>query len=125
MALPPTAPDAPCVIGHQILIRGTLVGEEDLVVEGRIEGAITLAGHLTVALNGVVEANLDVDSVEVRGEVVGDISAARSITIHQGARVSGNVRAPRVIIHDGARFRGSVEMKVDLPDDLAKALGRH
>jgi cytoskeletal protein CcmA (bactofilin family) len=123
MALP-TEPDAPCVIGNQILIRGTLVGEEDLIVEGRIEGAITLAGHLTVAENGVIEANLDVDSVEVRGEVIGDISAARSITIHQGARVQGNVRAPRVIINDGARFRGSVEMKVDLPDDLAKVLAR-
>ena len=123
MALP-TEADAPCVIGNQILIRGTLVGEEDLVVEGRVEGAITLAGHLTVAENGVIEANLDVDSVEVRGEVVGDISAASSITIHKGARVRGNVRAPRVIINDGARFRGSVEMKVDLPDDLAKALAR-
>jgi len=123
MALP-TESDAPCVIGNQILIRGTLVGEEDLIVEGRVEGAITLAGHLTVAANGVIEANLDVDSVEVRGEVVGDISAARSITIQEGARVRGNVRAPRVIINDGARFRGSVEMKVDLPDDLAKVLSR-
>ena len=123
MALP-AAPDAPCVIGNQILIRGTLVGEEDLVVEGRIEGAITLAGHLTVAEAGAVEANLDVDSVEVHGEVIGDILAGRSITIHQGARVQGNVRAPRVIINDGASFHGSVEMTVDLPDELAKALSR-
>ncbi len=120
----PTAQDAPCVIGNQILIRGSLVGEEDLVVEGRIEGAITLAGHLTIAEAGVVEANLDVDSVEVRGEVIGDISAAHSITIQQGARVQGNVQAPRVIVHDGAHFRGSVSMVVDLPDDLAKALAR-
>lgn len=119
-----TAPDAPCVIGNQITIRGTLVGEEDLLVEGRVEGAITLAGHLTVATQGIVEANLDVDSVEVRGEVVGDISATRSITIHQGARVRGNISAPRVIVHDGAGFRGSVAMTVDLPEDLAKALAR-
>ncbi|KIG12470.1 hypothetical protein DB30_01462 [Enhygromyxa salina] len=101
-----------------------MVGEEDLIVEGRIEGAITLAGHLIVAEAGIIEANLDVDSVEVRGEVIGDISAARSITIQQGARVQGNVRAPRVIINDGARFRGSIEMKVDLPEDLAKVLAR-
>ncbi len=121
----PNDTDAPCVVGRQILIRGTLVGEEDLIVEGRIEGAITLTGHLIIAEPGVVEANLDVDSVEVHGEVIGDISAIRSITIQQGARVSGNVRAPRVIIHDGATFRGSVEMQVDLPDDLAKALSRH
>jgi cytoskeletal protein CcmA (bactofilin family) len=115
---------SPCHIGAQILVRGTLVGEEDLVIEGRIEGGVTLAGHLIVAEGGVVEANLDVDSVEVHGEVVGDIVASRSITIQKGARVQGNARAPRVIIEDGAQVRGSVEMDVDLPDGLARALSR-
>lgn len=111
-----------CVIGQQISIRGTLVGEEDLLVEGRIEGAVTLTGHLTVAQAGVLEANLDVDSIEVWGEVIGDIVAARAIMIQKGARVHGNVSAPRVIIHDGASFHGSVEMDVRLPDHLAKAI---
>jgi cytoskeletal protein CcmA (bactofilin family) len=119
-----SSPDSPCIVGRQILIRGTLVGEEDLVVEGRIEGAVTLAGHMTVAEPGIVQANLDVDSVEVYGEVVGDIVAARAITIQKGARVQGNARAPRVIIHDGALFQGSVEMSVNLPDALAKTLSR-
>jgi cytoskeletal protein CcmA (bactofilin family) len=112
----------PCVVGEQISIRGTLVGEEDLLVEGRIEGAVTLTGHLTVAQAGVLEANLDVDSIEVWGEVIGDIVASRAIMIQKGARVHGNVSAPRVIIHDGASFHGSVEMDVKLPDSLAKAI---
>lgn len=112
----------PCVVGPQISIRGTLVGEEDLIVQGRIEGGVTLAGHLTVAEAGVLEANLDVDSVEIWGEVVGDVVASRSITIQKGARVHGNVTAPRVIIHDGAAFHGSVEMDVKLPDSLMKTI---
>jgi cytoskeletal protein CcmA (bactofilin family) len=115
---------SPCVIGPQIAVRGTLVGEEDLIVEGRIEGSITLTGHLVVAEPGVIEANLDVDSIEVRGSVIGDIVASRSITIEKGAQVNGNVRAPRVIIHDGAHFRGAVDMKVNLPDNLAKSISR-
>ena len=114
--------NSPCVVGQQISIRGTLVGEEDLLVEGRIEGAVTLTGHLTVAQAGVLEANLDVDSIEVWGEVIGDITASRAIMIQKGARVHGNVTAPRVIIHDGASFHGSVEMDVKLPDHLAKAM---
>ena len=114
--------NSPCVVGQQISIRGTLVGEEDLLVEGRIEGAVTLTGHLTVAQAGVLEANLDVDSIEVWGEVIGDIVASRAIMIQKGARVHGNVSAPRVIIHDGASFHGSVEMDVKLPDSLAKAI---
>jgi cytoskeletal protein CcmA (bactofilin family) len=113
-----------CVIGRNIAIRGTLVGEEDLVVEGRVEGGLTLTGHLTIAEPGVVEANLDVDSTDVYGEVIGDVIAASSITIHRGARVVGNVQAPRVIIHDGAMLTGNVEMDVKLPADLAKSLHR-
>ena len=116
-----TGSSSPCVIGRNISVRGTVVGEEDLLVEGRVEGGISLQGHLTVAPEGVIEADIDVDSIEVHGEVVGDIAAARSVTIERGARVAGNVRAPRVIIHDGAHFDGAVEMQVALPDHLAKA----
>lgn len=117
-------PSAPCHLGREITVRGTLVGEEDLVVEGRLEGRVALAGHLTVAEPGILEADIEVDSIEVHGQVVGDIIATRSITIAQAARVDGNVRAPRVMISDGAQFRGKVEMVVDLPDHLAKVINR-
>lgn len=85
---------------------------------------MSLAGHLIVAEGGVLEADLDVRSIEVHGEVRGDIVASESITIDKEAHVSGNVRAPRVIIHDGAQFQGAVEMDVDLPEDLARGLSR-
>ena len=109
-----------CVIGPQTAVRGSLSGEEDLVVEGRLEGNVSLAGHLIVAQSGDVEADLDVESIEVHGQVRGDISASRSITIEKGARVTGNVKAPRVIINDGAHFDGAVEMDVALPEGLRK-----
>lgn len=113
-----------CVLGPQIAVRGTLSGEEDLVVEGRLEGNVSLQGHLIVAETGDLEADLDVDSIEVHGQVRGDITAARSITIEKGAQVTGNVKAPRVIINDGARFEGAVDMEVDLPEGLSKARPR-
>ena len=50
---------AACILGQQITVRGTLTGEEDLLVEGRVEGSVSLAGHLIVAESGVVEADLD------------------------------------------------------------------
>lgn len=112
--------DHPCIIGSQITIQGNLSGAEDLVVEGRIEGTIKLSNHLTVEAAGVVEADLEVEDLTVHGTVQGDIHASRSITITTGARVVGNIRAPRIIIEDGARFRGRVEMDVDLPADLSK-----
>lgn len=109
------------MIGPKITVRGALSGEEDLVVEGRLEGRVTLVGHLVIAPGGIVEADVEASSVEVRGEVRGDIVAARSITIERGATVAGNVRAPRVMIHDGAHFDGAIEMDVALPDGFARS----
>lgn len=119
-----TTRTASCVIGPEIAVRGTLAGEEDLVVEGRLEGSVSLAGHLIVAETGDVEADLEVDSIEVHGQVRGDITASRSITIERGAQVTGNVKAPRVMINDGAHFDGAVEMEVSLPEDLQRMVGR-
>lgn len=121
-AAPPSS--SVCTLGPNITVRGTLTGEEDLLVEGRVEGSVSLAGHLIVAESGVLEADLDVRSIEVHGEVRGDIAASQSITIDKGAQVAGNVRAPRVIIHDGAHFAGAVEMDVELPEGLARAASR-
>jgi cytoskeletal protein CcmA (bactofilin family) len=109
----------PCIIGRNITIRGNLTGAEDLVVEGRIEGTVTLSNHLTVEAPGIMEANLDVEDVTVNGTIHGDIRASRSIAINADAKVVGNIRAPRVIIEDGARFKGRVEMDVKLPEGIS------
>jgi cytoskeletal protein CcmA (bactofilin family) len=112
--------DQPCIIGKNITIRGNLTGAEDLVVEGRIEGTVTLSNHLTVETSGVVEADLDIEDLTVNGAVHGDIRASRSVSINADAKVVGNIRAPRIIIEDGARFKGRVEMDVQLPAGLNK-----
>jgi len=118
--MPALPRSATCVIGSQISIRGAVSGEESLLVEGRIEGSITLTGDLVVAVGGVVEADVEVTSLEVHGELRGDAVASHCITVEKGGWVTGNCRAPRVVIHDGARFDGGVEMDVQLPDSLGR-----
>ena len=110
--------EGPCVIGQQIEIRGSVTGAEDLVVQGRVEGTISLKRHLTIEPTGVVEADVEVNDLTVQGEMRGDIAAAQSVSINANAKVVGNIRAPRVILEDGARFRGSVDMEVKLPEGL-------
>lgn len=112
------AAEGPCVIGSAITIRGNLTGSEDLMVEGRIEGTVSLKNHLSIEESGVVEADIEVEDLTVKGTMKGDITAAQSVSILTNAKVVGNVRAPRVIIEDGARFRGSVEMDVQLPEGI-------
>jgi cytoskeletal protein CcmA (bactofilin family) len=115
----PMAAGGPCIIGRQITIRGNLSGSEDLIVEGRIEGTVSLQNHLTLEESGVMEANIDVADVTLNGEMHGDITAAGSVSINASAKVVGNIRAPRIIIEDGARFKGSIDMDVELPEDVS------
>jgi cytoskeletal protein CcmA (bactofilin family) len=105
----------PCLIGSKITIRGQVSGNQDLVVEGRIEGRVSLENRLTVEESGTIEADLEVVDASFKGEVRGDITASRSAVLHPTARVTGNIRAPRLVIEEGARFSGSVEMDVELP----------
>jgi cytoskeletal protein CcmA (bactofilin family) len=105
----------PCLIGSKITIRGQVSGNQDLVVEGRIEGRVALDNRLTVEESGTVEADLEVADAALKGEVRGDLVASRSAVLHPTARVVGNIRAPRLVIEEGARFSGSVDMDVELP----------
>ena len=98
------------VVGPDIAIRGRIDGEEDLRVEGRVEGSISLTETLYVEPGGVVLATIDARDVVVSGIVIGDVTAVNSITLNRAAKLVGNIAAPRVIIADGASFRGEVSM---------------
>ncbi len=98
-------------IGKSIAIKGDLTGNEDLVVEGKVEGKIALPDNeLTVGNNGDVSADVHAKSVVVIGKVSGNVSATEKIEVQASGSVDGDVRAPRLIIQEGAVLNGSVEM---------------
>jgi cytoskeletal protein CcmA (bactofilin family) len=98
-------------IGPSVHIKGTLSGREDLTVDGRVEGKITLRDHvLTIGANGHIEAELQAKAIVVHGKVVGNVIAEHRVEIAASGTVHGDIRAPRVSIADGAMFRGSIDM---------------
>jgi cytoskeletal protein CcmA (bactofilin family) len=116
--------DGPCIIGKGITVRGNLSGGEDLVIEGRVEGTISLKNHLTIESTGTVMADIETENLTINGEMQGNIVATESVAINANAKVIGNVKAPRVIIEDGARFKGSVDMDVELPEGVKARASR-
>lgn len=107
---PPTA-----VIGPKIRFIGELVGEEDLMIQGNIEGTIDLKGNaLIIGKQGVVKANVLAKTVTVEGRVEGDVFGEDSIYIKASSHVTGNLVAERVTLEDGAKFKGSIDMDMDL-----------
>ncbi len=97
-------------IGPDIQVRGRIEGEEDLKIEGRVEGTIALTETVFVEAQGIVRADIEARDVVISGIVLGNITAANSVQLNPGARLVGNISSPRLIIADGAAFAGDVEM---------------
>jgi cytoskeletal protein CcmA (bactofilin family) len=113
--LPPLK-DAPAGVGRSIVIKGELSGDEDLTIEGRVEGHIDLRNHvLTIGSNGHVAAEVVAKSIVVLGRVTGNLTATEKVDIREKGSVEGDIMAPRVAIADGAEFRGSVDMQRKAP----------
>lgn len=112
-ALPPVAGAArstPCVIGAKTVIKGEIGGDEDVVVEGVVEGQVRIAKDLRVAQGGSVKANVAAHSVIVAGELLGDCHASHKVEITSTGRLTGNIRAPKIVIAEGAVFKGNSDM---------------
>ena len=97
------AGDGATIIGESVLIRGTLSGDEDLHVLGRVDGRVELQRTLVVAQSGIVKAEVSVKNAVISGVVVGNVHASESIEITKEGRMVGDIFAPRVIIVDSQR----------------------
>ena len=99
------------MIGPSITIKGEVSGEEDLLIEGKVEGTISLKDQqVSVGKSGQVTADIDARTVTVDGKVTGDINGSEKVVVSQSGNVKGNIVAPRVTLEDGAIFKGSIDM---------------
>jgi cytoskeletal protein CcmA (bactofilin family) len=98
-------------IGKSVVIRGEVKGSEDLFIDGRIEGTVSLTeSRLTIGPNAVLAADLSARDVLVLGQVRGNISASGRVELRAGCQVTGDVQALRLAIEDNAVFRGKVDL---------------
>jgi cytoskeletal protein CcmA (bactofilin family) len=99
------------MIGPSIIIKGEVSGEEDLLIQGRVEGTINLSSNqVSVGESGEVSANIQAKNVKIDGKVTGDITGIEKVVISKSGNVRGNIVAPRVILEDGAQFKGTIDM---------------
>jgi cytoskeletal protein CcmA (bactofilin family) len=111
------------VIGRSIRINGDLRGEEDLRIEGDVNGTIQLLNNsLTIGKEGKIRADVYANSVVIDGLMEGDVYGADRVIIRKNAQVLGNITAPRVALEEGAKFKGSIEMD---PQAVEGALAKH
>jgi cytoskeletal protein CcmA (bactofilin family) len=98
------------VLGKTLVFKGELAADEDIILQGRVEGSIHHTQSVTIGVDGVVIGDTHARSIVVEGTVEGDLRGVVSVLIASTATVRGNIAAPRVGIMEGANFNGSVDM---------------
>jgi cytoskeletal protein CcmA (bactofilin family) len=107
------SPNERATIGPSITIHGDVTGEEDLLIQGRIEGKVDLKqNNVTIGTNGQVKADIYARTVTVEGAVEGSLFGDEQIVVRKSGQVRGDIVAPRVSLEDGATFKGSIDMDV-------------
>jgi cytoskeletal protein CcmA (bactofilin family) len=98
-------------IGSTISIMGDLSGEEDLLIEGKLEGKIECRSHsITIGKGGRIKGDIYGKIITVEGNVEGNLYGDEQLSVKQSGTVRGNIIAPRVALEDGANFKGSIDM---------------
>ena len=114
----------PARIGKTVVIRGEVKGSEDLIVDGRVEGTVSLSeSRLTIGPNANVAADLSAKDILILGQVQGNLVASGRVELRAGCQVEGDIRALRLAVEDNAVFRGKVDLTqgVSTGSDGAKA----
>ncbi len=107
----PAQPKIASVIGSTLVFKGELSADEDLIIEGHVEGTIAHHDkHLTVGEHGRVKADIHASSVIVLGQLIGDIHCEGMVSLAKGADVKGNIFCGNIVMEDGARFKGKIDM---------------
>jgi len=99
------------VVSAGLRIKGEISGNEDLLVEGAVEGPIQLEdGTLTVGASGKITSEVAAREIVVYGEVKGNLTARDRIEIKNNGAVFGDLKTARILIEDGATLKGSIEV---------------
>jgi cytoskeletal protein CcmA (bactofilin family) len=103
--------NTPARLGKTVVIRGEVKGSEDLILDGRVEGTVTLTdSRLTIGPNASIAADLTAKDVLVMGQVQGNIVASGRVELRAGCSMEGDIRALRLAVEDNALYRGKVDL---------------
>ena len=97
-------------ISGAIVVKGDVVSNEDLVIDGQIHGSIELGNHsLTIGQGATVVADLAAQSVTISGNVKGNVMGSGKVELKSTAKVEGDISAPKFMMEDGAALSGKVD----------------
>src|SRR5213082_3964136 len=100
-------------LGPRDILQGRLEIQGDLKVAGNVEGDLKASGDVTVDSGATIQAAIEGANVNVRGQVTGNVTARKRLTLGGSGRLHGDVRVSRLTVEDGATLNGNVTMSAE------------
>lgn len=98
------------VLGPTLKFKGELSANEDLLIQGQIEGSINHTSSLTIGEEGKLKANVKAEYISVEGKVDGNLAGSKSVVVKESANINGNIYSPTVTLREGSTFNGKIDM---------------
>ncbi len=100
------------VIGKTLFIKGEIHSDEEVLIEGKIEGKLDIKHRVVVGRNGVVNADIDAREIIIKGTVNGNVKGSYKVEIIPEGILNGNIISQRVVLAEGAVFKGNIDMTI-------------
>ena len=105
-----TANQAINIINEGTLIRGDIVANGDIRIDGELVGNIEAKGRLVIGPNGKVDGEVNCNNIEVSGYIKGKVNVSEMLTMKASAKVSGDIVAGKLSVEPGSLFTGTCSM---------------
>jgi cytoskeletal protein CcmA (bactofilin family) len=106
---PPPA-STPTVFGQSMKIIGEVTSDEELYLDGDLDGKLILRNRLTVGPNSKVNANIKAQEIIVFGTIKGNVESESRVSLRTGASIVGDIKTAGIVIEDGAYFKGGIDI---------------
>lgn len=111
------AAGSPSILSSSAIVTGRIDIEEDLRIDGRMEGDIRSKGKVVIGPDGYVKGNIESGSVELTGKMSGDVTVSDIVILRACSYYEGQVTARKIEIEAGARFYGNCKMEESIEND--------
>ncbi len=100
------------LIGKTVFLKGELYSDEELIIEGKLEGKLKAKDRVIIGKNGNLTADVEAREIIVRGRINGNVKGTHKVTVEPEGVLNGNIIAQRVVLAEGAVFKGNIDMSV-------------
>ena len=117
--------DSTSFFAKGVRMEGNIHANNDIRIEGTIEGNIHTGKKVIVGTTGSIIGNVNATNIYLMGEVSGDILISGLARIGETARINGTITADKLQIEPGAiieaaikRFSSTTKMEIQGNEEL-------